>query len=203
MIDQTFTAKNIKANFRHQMYYKDMVLVHETPWLFKPDIATITRDHKVNEYEIKVALSDLRRELDAIDYATQDHQQGIWYDPSIAWLVTDSLEEREARRAMGRETYRGIRRDSNKYLKHRYYLFGQIPKHHRGGRPNRFYFILPSELYEAEKARLDRLPYGVMSAKAFWSLKPCKPLHKEEVDKHVLWQVALNLTKNRKDDDDV
>lgn len=195
VIDQTYTAKNIIERFTGRAYFDGYVIASEVEMLFKPDIAIIDRQHKLNEYEIKVSLSDLRKELDYIDFAMCDHESGVdlsldYWDPDL------TVDERMARMAsLNDAVYKKYRRSDNKYIKHRLYLFNEHSKYVRGGRPNRFYFILPSYLYEAEKERIDAIPYyGVIDAQGFSSLKRCKPIHSEPVDPHALWQVALNLT---------
>jgi hypothetical protein len=169
--------------------------------MYKPDIATITRDLTVSEYEIKVSLQDLRKELDYIDFVTSDHQKHITmeFDNGIHdQRLNEPWEAREKRReaytATGHHKYR---RDDNKYRKHRHYLFNEVPHYvsPESYRPNRFYFLIPRDLYEAEKTRLDAIPfYGVIDAQTFLSLKRCRQIHKKQVDARTVWQAALNLS---------
>jgi hypothetical protein len=191
----TFSAKDIIQRFKSRAYYEDKVIAHEANWLFKPDIVTISRDHLVNEYEIKVALSDLRRELDYTDFATRDHEGQFPADFEI-YIPGESREDWQKRRDAFNSPYKkGLSRHDNKYTKHRLYLFNDHGENRRSNyKPNRFYFIVPKELYIAEKQRLDKLPYGVIEAGYFASLKKCTRLHSDPIELHALWQVAYNLT---------
>lgn len=192
VIDQTYTAKNIIERFTGRAYFDGHVIASECDYLYKPDIATIDRQHKLNEYEIKVSRSDLRKELTYIEMATEDHEQQRPLD-FFGITPQDSLKLREELLKLNQD--RKYSTHDNKYVKHRYYLFDEVSKYGRGQKPNRFYFLIPRELYEVEKERLDRIPkYGVIDAKTFFSLKRCQPLHNDPVEPHAIWQVALNLT---------
>lgn len=196
------TSEDIIYRFVNRAYFDGHVVVHESDAMYKPDIATITRDLMVNEYEIKVSLSDLRKELEYIDFVTRDHNAQIpmQFDDGIWDMRTDeSYESRTARRQSYNESgHKKFTRDDNKYRKHRHYLFNEVPQHVRGQdtyRPNRFYFLIPKELYEAEKTRLDAIPmYGVIDAQYFSSLKRCRQIHKGQVGANTVWQAALNLS---------
>lgn len=192
-----YTAEDIIKRFTRRSWVNGMVIAHECDILFKPDIATITSDLKVNEYEIKVSLSDLRKELDYIDFVTRDSINGI--EPELKQLILGH-EETYEEYVKRREEYHAsshpkFTRYDNKYRKHRYYLYDEKAHYVGNYKPNRFYWILPKELYEKEKLRLDKLPYGVIDAAYFSSLKRVKPLHNEvKIDAHDLFKVALNLT---------
>ncbi len=195
------TAQDIIYHFVRRAYFDGHIVVHEPDVMYKPDIATITRDLRVNEYEIKVSLQDLRKELDYIDFVTKDHQNQIpmEFDNGVHdQRLNEPWEDREKRRAAWMATgHSKYRRDDNKYRKHRYYLFGETPHYMAPDsyRPNRFYFLIPKELYEAEKARIDAIPmYGVIDARTFFSLKRCRQIHQGQVSPRIIWQAALNLS---------
>ena len=199
MLEQKLTAKDIIARFYRRVYFDGHVIFHETDYLYKPDIATISRDLFINEYEIKVSLQDLRKELDYIEFAIADHEKGIasHFDNGVLDLRLDeSYEDRIKRREAydATNTTKYNRRD-NKYLKHRHYLFNDKGRSYYGNRPNKFFFLIPKHLYEAEKERIDRIPkYGVIEAQSFYSLKKCSRLHTEVAKPQLIWQAALNIT---------
>lgn len=195
------TAKDIIYRFISRAYFDGHVVVHEADAMYKPDIATITRDLKVNEYEIKVSIQDLRKELDYIDFVIRDHEaqitmefdNGVW-DTRIDETHESRMERYKSWRETGHAKYN---RADNKYRKHRHYLFNETPSYMGEGayRPNRFYFLIPRELYEAEKERLDAITlYGVIDAQYFSSLKKCRPIHKGTVGANTVWQAAYNLS---------
>lgn len=196
------TAQDIIYRFTRGSYFDGQVVVHETDAMYKPDIATITRDLMVNEYEIKVSLQDLRKELDYIEFVIRDHEKQIdmEFDGGIYDMRLDEPYESrlERQRAWNATGHRKFRRSDNKYRKHRHYLFNEVPHYLNADntyRPNRFYFLIPRELYEAEKDRLDAIPkYGVIDAQFFSSLKRCQQIHKGTVDANTVWQAALNLS---------
>ena len=190
------TAQDIIYRFVSRAYFDGHVVVHEADAMYKPDIATITRDLKINEYEIKVSAQDLRKELDYIEFVIRDQQQGI--DPFFDTFTDMRVphEQRQEQMRLWRESEpKKYRRSDNKYRKHLHYLYNKTPDYGGGSRVNRFYFLIPKELYELEKARLDAVPmYGVVDAQSFYSLKRCRQLHKDEADARTVWQAALNLS---------
>ena len=195
------TSQDIIYRFVKRSYFDGQVVVHETDAMYKPDIATITRDLTVSEYEIKVSLADLRKELDYIEFVIRDHEAGIplEFDNGVFDMRTDeTYEQRNERRAAWEATgHKKFSRSDNKYRKHRHYLFNETPHYFAktSYRPNRFYFLIPKELYEAEKERIDAIKmYGVIDAQYFSSLKRCQRIHNETVDAHTVWQAALNLS---------
>lgn len=60
VVDKTFTSADIIKRFTSRAYFDGRIVAHETDWLYKPDIAIVSRDLMVSEYEIKVSLQDLR-----------------------------------------------------------------------------------------------------------------------------------------------
>lgn len=196
------TAQDIIYRFVKHSYFDSQVVIHETDAMYKPDIATITRDLRVNEYEIKVSLADLRKELDYIDFVRSDHELQIpmQFDDGVYDMRLNEPHEKylERQKAYFESGHKKFTRDDNKYRKHRHYLFNEVPQYMRGRecyRPNRFYFLIPKELYEAEKDRLDAIPmYGVIDAQYFSSLKRCQQIHKGQVGADTVWRAALNLS---------
>lgn len=185
--DRAFTANDIKKRFTSRAYFDGHIVASESEYLMKPDLFTITRDFKANEYEIKVSLSDLRKELLYIETVMNDHADGLDLERDPLSLFQDE----KLRRLNGE---RKVSTYDNKYRKHRLYLYGKEGDYYGGARPNRFYFLLPSHLFEAERARIDAIPhYGVIDAQSFFSLKRCRPLHRETIDPIAVWQAAHNI----------
>lgn len=196
VIDMTFTAGDIIKRFSRGTYFDSKVVAHETDWLYKPDIAVISSDLMVSEYEIKVSLQDLRKELDYIEFVIKDQQNGI--DPFLdTFTPADyNYDERIEQLRLWRESApKKYSRQDNKYRKHLHYLYNKTPKYGAKSRVNRFYFLIPKWLYEAEKERLDKIPmYGVVDAYTFSSLKKCRRIHNGQLDSRTLFQTALNLS---------
>lgn len=191
-----FTSEDIIRRFKRGAYFDSKVVAHETDWLYKPDIAVIGSDLMVSEYEIKTSLQDLRKELDYIEFVIKDHAEGI--DPFFN-TFTDTrvpFEEQQEQMRLWRESQpKKYRRDDNKYRKHLHYLYDKTPDYGGRYRTNRFYFLIPKHLYEAEKERLDKIPmYGVVDAQYFSSLKKCRRIHSGQIDSRTLFQTALNLS---------
>lgn len=195
-IDRTFTSADIINRFIKGAYFDSKVVVHETDWLYKPDIAVIGNDLMVSEYEIKVSLSDLRKELDYIEFVMSDHENGIDHFYNTFTDYREPLEVRQEKMRLWSETMpKKYRRDDNKYRKHLHYLYDKTPEYGGRTRVNRFYFLIPKWLYEAEKERLDNIPmYGVVDAQYFSSLKRCRQIHKGQIDPRTIFQTALNLS---------
>ena len=195
-IDKTFTSADIIKRFARGAYFDSKIVAHETDWLYKPDIAVVGSDLMVSEYEIKVSLQDLRKELDYIELVMKDRDNGVdpFYNTFSSHL--ESYEERRENLRLFADTgNKKYRRDDNKYRKHLHYLYGEKPKYGGKARANRFYFLIPKWLYEAEKERIDRIPmYGVVDAQNFSSLKKCRQIHKEQLDTRTVFQIALNLS---------
>lgn len=191
-----YTSSDIINRFAKRAYFDSRIVAHETDWLYKPDIAVIGSDLMVSEYEIKVSLQDLRKELDYIELVIRDHEQGIEHFYNTFSDFTESYEVRQQKLKLWVDTgNKKYRRDDNKYRKHLNYLYGEVPRHGGKARVNRFYFLIPKWLYEAEKERIDRIPfYGVIDADFFSSLKRCKQIHKGTLDARTVFQIALNIS---------
>ena len=196
MSEYVYTSDDIITRFTRGLYFDSKVVAHETNWLYKPDVAVISSDLMVSEYEIKVSLQDLRKELDYIEFVIRDQEQGI--DPFFNTFIDTRVpyEQRQEQMQLWRESMpRKYHRDDNKYRKHLHYLYGKEPEYGGKARVNRFYFLIPKWLYEAEKERLDNIPmYGVVDARTFYSLKRCRQIHKGTLDSRTLFQTALNLS---------
>lgn len=196
MKENKYTSTDIINRFARRAYFDSKIVAHETDWLYKPDIAVVGSDLMVSEYEIKVSLQDLRKELDYIELVIRDQENGV--DPFYN-RFSDFREDHETRqenlrlwRDTGNKKYS---RSDNKYLKHLHYLYDKAPKYGAKARTNRFYFLIPKWLYEAEKERIDRIPmYGVVDADYFSSLKKCRQIHKGTLDSRTVFQIALNLS---------
>lgn len=196
VIDKTFTSAEIIKRFTRGAYFDAKIVAHETDWLYKPDIAVISKDLMVSEYEIKVSIQDLRKELDYIEFVIRDQEQGI--DPFFTTFTDMRVpyETRLEQARLWRESMpKKYHRDDNKYRKHLHYLYDKKPDYGGKSRVNRFYFLIPKWLYEAEKERLDKIPmYGVVDAYTFSSLKRCRRIHSGQLDPRTLFQTALNLS---------
>lgn len=193
---EKFTSADIINRFARRAYFDSKIVAHETDWLYKPDIAVVGNDLMVSEYEIKVSLQDLRKELDYIELVIKDHNEGI--DPFFNTFTDMRIpyeEQREQMRLWNESQHKKYKRGDNKYRKHLHYLYGEQPEYGGKTRVNRFYFLIPKWLYEAEKERLDRIPmYGVVDATYFSSLKKCRQIHKGTLDSRTVFQIALNLS---------
>lgn len=163
------TAAEIKKQFARHFQDK-YVIANELRDLAASDIVAIDRDLNMREFEIKVTGADLRRELAEIDYV-------LAHNPPRGYLSYPD----------------------NKKKKHDLYLNGS-PKNYEWLKmadrffcPSTFSFLISRKLYEKEKYRLKRLPYGVMDSETFKILKPAK--HLKEAQKATagqLWKVAHN-----------
>ncbi len=196
VIDRTFTSADIINRFARRAYFDSKIVAHETDWLYKPDIAVVGSDLMVSEYEIKVSLQDLRKELDYIEFVIRDHEQGIDHFYNTFTDMREPEEVRQEKMRLWRESMpKKYRRDDNKYRKHLHYLYDEKPKYGGMTRVNRFYFLIPKHLYEAEKTRIDAIPmYGVVDAQYFSSLKRCRQIHKGTLDTRTIFQIAMNLS---------
>ena len=196
MSELKFTSEDIISRFSRGAYFDSKVVAYETNWLYKPDIAVIGSDLMVSEYEIKVSLQDLRKELDYIEFVIKDQQENI--DPFFNTFTDMRVpyEERMEQMRLWQESEpKKYKRNDNKYRKHLHYLYDKSPKYGAKSRVNRFYFLIPKWLYEAEKERLDSIPmYGVVDAQHFSSLKRCRQIHKGTLDTRTVFQTALNLS---------
>ena len=194
--DKIFTSTDIIKRFTSRAYFDSKIIAHETDWLYKPDIATIGSDLMISEYEIKVSLQDLRKELDYIEFVIRDHEQGIDHFYNTFTDYREPQEVRQEKMRLWRASQpKKYSRDDNKYRKHLHYLYGDILKYGGRIRVNRFYFLIPKYLYEAEKQRIDAIPmYGVVDAQYFSSLKRCRQICKNTLDTRTIFQVALNLS---------
>lgn len=162
------TAKEIKKRFAKH-FLSEYVIANELQDLAWSDIVAIDRDLNMREFEIKISISDLRRELKEIDFI----------------LAHTPLE-------YGYGNYGENKRD-----KHRLFLTGltgfnrykrEFPRFYC---PSTYSFLITRELYEKEKERIDRLPYGVMDSETFQILKPAKHLKEaKKASALQLWKVA-------------
>lgn len=196
MKDNKYTSSDIINRFARRAYFDSKIVAHETDWLYKPDIAVVGNDLMVSEYEIKVSLQDLRKELDYIELVIKDHNEGI--DPFFNTFTDMRIpyeEQREQMRLWNESQHKKYKRQDNKYRKHLHYLYDEQPDYVGKARVNRFYFLIPKWLYEAEKERIDRIPmYGVVDADYFSSLKKCRQIHKGTLDSRTIFQIALNIS---------
>lgn len=183
------TANEIKEAFTRRAYFDGHIVASEADRFLKPDLLTITRNLRTCEYEIKVSIADLRKELNYIEAVIEDQKKYVIYNSLNVPLFNPDVEP-ELNRTRKIKTY------DNKYTKHRAYQFYGFDQAD-GGRikvPNRFYFLISRELYEREKERIDAIPfYGVVDSQTFYNLKRCKPIHNETIDASTIWYAAQNI----------
>ncbi len=183
------TADQIKTSFSRRAYFDGHIIASEAERFLKPDLLTITRNLRACEYEIKVSIADLRKELNYIEAVIEDHKNHV-----IQNEANVSLFDPDAERELNRT--RKIRTSDNKYRKHRHYLYKELYEIDNSGVavPNRFYFLISKELYLKEKERIDAIPYyGVVDSYTFYNLKRCKPIHNETMDAMTIWYAAQNI----------
>lgn len=183
------TANEIKDRFIKRAYFDGHIVASEADRFLKPDLLTITRNLRACEYEIKVSIADLRKELNYIETVLEDQKNHVIFNGlNIPLFNPDATRELDRTRKL--KTY------DNKYTKHRAYQFFGFDKSD-GGRikvPNRFYFLISKELYLKEKERIDAIPfYGVVDSYTFYNLKRCKPIHNETMDALTIWYAAQNI----------
>lgn len=162
------TANEIKKRFAEH-FLSEYVIANELRDLACSDIVAIDRNLNIREYEIKISISDLRRELKEIDFI----------------LAHTPLE-------YGYGNYGENKRD-----KHHLFLNGltnfdrykrELPSFYC---PATYSFLITRKLYEKEKERIDELPYGVMDSETFQILKPAKHLKEaKKASALQLWKVA-------------
>lgn len=181
------TANDIKESFTRRAYFDGHIIASEADRFLKPDLLTITRNLRACEYEIKVSLADLRKELMYIEAVIEDQKNHVIFNSlNIPLFNPDATLELDRSRKF--KTY------DNKYRKHRAYQFYGFEDTTGIRVPNRFYFLIPKELYEKEKERIDAIPfYGVVDANTFYNLKLCKPIHNETMDALTIWYAAQNI----------
>ena len=180
------TATDIKQRFTINRLQSGHIIASESEYFRKPDLLTISNNLRVCEYEIKVSISDLRRELEYIETVIQDQKDGVVYDLGGMTLFNSNYDH----------TSRKIRTGDNKYKKHRAYQFYKLRSGTAliGPVPNRFYFLIPDELFQKEQERLFKIPYyGVISADNFAILKKCQSIHNDEASPYMIWQAARNI----------
>lgn len=181
------TANEIKDRFTRRAYFDGHIIASEADRFSKPDLLTITRNLRACEYEIKVSIADLRKELNYIEAVIEDHKNHVIFN-ELNIPLFDPDATRELNRSRKIKTY------DNKYRKHRAYLYYGFDKGSTIAVPNRFYFLIPKDLYEKEKQRIDAIPnYGVIESYTFYSLKRCRPIHNEPMDANTIWYAAQNI----------
>lgn len=181
------TAKQIKDSYTKHLVLDGSIVASEVGVLMHPDLVAIDKRLWVSEYEIKVDLYDLRKELEYIEMVIEDQKNHVIFnDLNIPLFDPDATQQ--LNRTRKKKTY------DNKYRKHREYQFHGFE--HGGGIPvpNRFYFLIPKELYEKEKERIDAIPlYGVVDCQTYLSLKKVKPIHKEAVTPFTVFNAARSI----------
>lgn len=181
------TAREIKESFTRHLVADGQIVASEVGVLMHPDLVAIDKRFWVSEYEIKVDLYDLRKELEYIEMVIEDQKNHVILN-SLNIPLFDPDATQELNRTRKKKTY------DNKYRKHREYQFHGFE--HSGGipTPNRFYFLIPSELYEKEKTRIDAIPfYGVINCRTYLSLKKCTPIHKETATPFTVFSAARSI----------
>ncbi|NQD42374.1 hypothetical protein [Glutamicibacter halophytocola] len=182
-------AAEIKQRFTRNALFSGYIVASESNYAMKPDLLTISKNLRTCEYEIKVSIADLRKELTYIEAVLEDQKNHVIFN-QLGIPLFDPDATRELNRTRKFKTY------DNKYRKHRAYQFYEFDKRENNGIPvpNRFYFLISRELYEKERERIDAIPfYGVIDSQSFLSLKRCKPIHNELASAYEIWQSARNI----------
>ena len=187
------TAKDYKKRLKYHLYNKNYGgVVEESVHHWNADIIGVRWGGEVNEFEIKVSLSDLQGEIKAINralegniYKTKESQVGM-FEHSYA-LNTVEVDEKVS---------------TTKLEKHYCYLTGdKLPNSTFMGYkeqflslnknnteecfvPHKFYFAVPSHLVESAKGLLKDIPkYGIMDADTGEIKKPARTLPRANIRK--------------------
>lgn len=182
-------AAEIKERFTRHALFDGYIIALESSYAMKPDLLTISNNLRTCEYEIKISVADLRKELNYIEAVLEDQKNHVIFnDLNIPLFNPDATKELNRTRK--------LKTHDNKYRKHRAYQFYEFDKRENNGIPvpNRFYFLISKELYEKERERIDAIPfYGVIDSQTFFSLKRCKPIHNVPASAYSIWQSARNI----------
>lgn len=161
------TASEIKKRFAEH-FLEEFVIANELRALACSDIVAIDRNLNIREYEIKVSISDLRRELAEIEY--------VLANSPAEGLIT-FVDNKKCKH----QIYLDRVKNENKWICDEHDFFC----------PSTFSFLITRELYEKEKERIDNLPYGVMDSETFAVLKPAKHLkNAKKANAMQLWKIA-------------
>jgi hypothetical protein len=161
------SAKDYKKKLKRYLYQKKYCgVVEEVVNTWNADIIGVKWGGEVNEFEIKVTLSDLRGEVKAVKrallgeiYITQENQTGLWSYNSIH--IQEKLSKTKLEKhycylvgdKQGRMTFHGLEgsllaADNNKDC----FV------------PNKFYFAVPGLLVESAEELLEGVPcYGIFN----------------------------------------
>lgn len=144
---------------------KDRVLYGPDLWgatevLNHADVITVKTNGYIYEFEVKVSRSDLKTELDAMEYWLSDDAVNPFFkEPKDRQLELVDFAVAEVKRANHKLAQRMIH--SEKWKKHYSYL---VAENRRYARPRCFYFVVPVELEDYATSRLDGSPYGLYVA---------------------------------------
>jgi hypothetical protein len=151
MSDALFTSDVIKTIVMKERVLFGHDLYGVTESLNYADVITVNPRGYVFEFEVKISRSDLKSELDAMDY----------------WLATGTSKQLSLVDSVVNEAKTGepiVARKilhSEKWKKHYSYL---VAEELRFRRPRCFYFVVPPTLQEYALVRLAHSPYGLYVA---------------------------------------
>ncbi len=175
-------AKEIKHHLIKHLVFEKRHLIAVTEGINLADVLTLNHARFAAEYEIKVSRSDLQGEGKAI---------------KVAKLKMELFQQWEQEM---KDLSRKV--SDTKLSKHRDYLHDYKSKYSRRPfRPNRFYFVVPSELGLLATEIVSNTPYGVIEVKQnTWSNYPVfsttvksKYIHQEKIDDGDLFRMVKRV----------
>lgn len=186
------TATEYKKHIKHLLYLKTYGgVIEESVNHWNADIIGVTYDKwEVNEFEIKVSVSDLRGEVRAIKRALQGgiYKQEAWVSGSYSYnrVKVDenvSLTKLEKHYCylvddkQGSMTFNGTAEEEA-----RMNIWKDRTNKHECFVPHKFYFAVPGELVDEVKALLKDVPfYGIMNADNGVIVKSAKKLPRANI----------------------
>jgi hypothetical protein len=150
------------------------------------DVVTVKPNGYIYEFEVKVSRSDLKGELDAMEYwLSEDAINPFFETPEDRQLSIVDFVVGETKRANHKLAKRMLR--SEKWKKHYSYLVAEDKRYKR---PRVFYFVVPPDLEEYALKRLEDSPYGLYVAQQvrgthggyMYNKKKAKPISVNKMD---------------------
>lgn len=118
------------------------------------DVITVKPNGYIYEFEVKISRSDLKGELDAMEYWLSEDAINPFHQLELVEHVVEKSKSGQV--SLARKMLR-----SEKWKKHYSYL---VAENKRYKRPRVFYFVVPKELEEYALKRLENSPYGLYVA---------------------------------------
>lgn len=193
-MDSTRTAKDYKKRIKWHLYNKGYGgVVEESVHHWNADIIGVKWGGEVNEFEIKVSLSDLKGEIKAIKrslegniYKTKQSQVGVFeYSYTLNKVEVD--ENVSTTKLEKHYCYlTGNKRPSLTFMgtKEQFLSFNHKDETEQCFIPHKFYFAVPNHLVEHAKSLLKNIPnYGIMNADTGEIKKPACMLPRANIRK--------------------